>query len=48
MNELEVLLNILVSGISSLTNPSKIALTFRYIIQSKISSNTIDKFIGYF
>lgn len=27
MNELEVLLNILVSGISSFTNPSKIDLT---------------------
>jgi len=47
-NELEDLLNILASGISSLTNPSKIASTFKSIKQSKISANTIDKFIGYF
>lgn len=47
-SELEDLLNILASGISSLTNPSKIASTFKSIKQSKISANTIDKFIGYF
>lgn len=47
-NELEDLLNILASGISSLTNPSKIASTFKSIKQSKISANTIDKFIEYF
>ena len=47
-NELEDLLNILASGISSLTNPSKIASTFKSIKKSKISANTIDKFIGYF
>lgn len=47
-SELEDLLNILASGISSLTNPSKIASTFQSIKKSKISSNTIDKFIGYF
>lgn len=47
-SELEDLLNILASGISSLTNPSKLASTFKYIKKSKISANTIDKFIGYF
>lgn len=47
-SELEDLLNILASGISSLTNPSKIASTFKSIKKSKISANTIDKFIGYF
>ena len=47
-NELEDLLNILASGISSLTNPSKIASTFQSIKKSKVSANTIDKFIGYF
>ena len=47
-SELEDLLNILASGISSLTNPSKIASTFKSIKQSKISANTIDKFIGFF
>jgi len=46
--ELEDLLNILASGISTLTNPSKIASTFQSIKKSKISANTIDKFIGYF
>ena len=47
-SELEDLLNILASGISSLTNPSKIASTFKSIKKSKISANTIDKFIGFF
>jgi ATPase len=47
-SELEDLLNILASGISSLTNPSKIVSTFKSIKKSKISANTIDKFIGYF
>ena len=47
-SELEDLLNILASGISSLTNPSKIASTFKSIEKSEISANTIDKFIGYF
>ena len=47
-SELEDLLNILASGISSITNPSRIAPTFKSIKKSKISANTIDKFIGYF
>lgn len=46
--ELEYLLNILASGISTLTNPTKIASTFMSVEKSKISANTIDKFIGYF
>ena len=46
--ELEDLLNILASRISSLTNPSKMASTFKSIKKSEVSSNTIDKFIGYF
>lgn len=47
-SELEDLLNLLASGISTLTNPSKIAATFMSVKKSKISANTIDKFIGYF
>lgn len=47
-SELEDLLNILASGISTLTNPTKIAATLKLIKQSKISANTIEKFIGYF
>lgn len=47
-SELEDLLNILASGISTLTNPTKIASTFQSIKKSRISANTIDKFIGYF
>lgn len=47
-SELDDLLNILASGISTLTNPTKIASTFSSIKKSKISANTIDKFIGYF
>ena len=46
--ELEDLLNILASGISTLTNPNKLAATFQSIKNTKISVNTIDKFIGYF
>ncbi|MFP5528046.1 ATP-binding protein [Peptococcus simiae] len=47
-NELGDLLNILASGISTLTNPTKIEATFLSVKKSKISANTIDKFIGYF
>ena len=46
--ELEDLLNILASGTATLTNPTKLASTFSSIKKSKISANTIDKFIGYF
>lgn len=43
--ELDDLINILASCIGSLTNPSKIAKTFQSSIQSKISINTIKKYI---
>lgn len=47
-SELAELLNVLASGMSSLTNPSKIEATFESSRQTKISANTIDKFIEYF
>ena len=46
--ELEELLNILSSAIGSLTNPEKLAATFRSVKNKKISSNTIKKYIDYF
>lgn len=46
-SELEDLLNILASGISTLTNPSKIESRFLSVKKSKISANTIDKYIDY-
>ena len=45
--ELEELLNILSSAIGSLTNPEKLAATFRSVKNKKISSNTIKKDIDY-
>ena len=45
--ELEELLNILSSAIGSLTNPEKLAATFRSVKNKKISSNTIKKSIDY-
>lgn len=45
--ELEELLNILSSAIGSLTNPEKLAATFRSVKNKKISSNTIKKYIEY-
>lgn len=45
-SELVDLLNILASGISTLTNSTKIASTFQSIKKSRISANTIGKFIG--
>lgn len=47
-SELGDLLNVLASGVSSLTNPTKIERTFTSVKKSNISSNTIDKFIEYF
>ena len=41
------LLNILSSAIGSLTNPEKLAATFRSVKNKKISSNTIKKYIDY-
>lgn len=45
--ELDDLVNVLASGIGTLTNPSKLANTFRSVSHSKISSNTISSYIGY-
>ena len=46
--ELEDLLNILSSSIGSLTNPEKLKNTFRTVKKSKITSNTVKKYIDYF
>ena len=45
---LEDLLNIIASSVGSLTNPTKIANTFDSEKHLKISSITIDKYLGYF
>ena len=45
---LDILLDVLASGIGSLTNPSKLANTFKSEQQIGISSETIEKYIGYF
>ena len=45
---LEILLNVLASGIGSLTNPSKLANTFDSERHMKIAPDTIDTYIGYF
>ncbi len=46
--ELEDLLNILSSGIGSLTNPEKLKNTFKTVKKSAITSNTIKKYLDYF
>lgn len=46
--ELEDLLNILSSSIGSLTNPEKLKNTFKTVKKSKITSNTIKKYLDYF
>ena len=48
IGELEDLLNILSSAIGSLTNPEKLKNTFRSVKKSKITSNTIKKYLDYF
>ena len=45
--ELEDLINILASGTGSLTNSSRIAQTFVSVLHSKISINTVIKFLDY-
>lgn len=45
---LEDLLNIVASSVGSLTNPTKLANTFDSEKHVKISSTTIDKYLGYF
>ncbi len=46
--ELEDLLNILSSSIGSLTNPEKLKNTFKTVKKSKITSNTVKKYLSYF
>ena len=48
LGEIEDLLNILSSAIGSLTNPEKLKNTFKSVKKSKITANTINKYIGYF
>ena len=48
IGKLEDLLNILSSAIGSLTNPEKLKNTFRTVKKSKITSNTIKKYLDYF
>lgn len=48
IGELEDLLNLLSSAIGSLTNPEKLKNTFRNVKKSKITSNTIKRYLGYF
>lgn len=45
--ELEDLINILASAVGSLTNPPKIAATFKSVMGSDISLNTIRQYIEY-
>lgn len=45
---LSILLDILASGIGSLTNPTKLSDTFKSERQIAIGSETIEKYIGYF
>lgn len=45
MQELNDLINILASSVGSLTNPSKIEATFKSVIKSDISLNTIRQYI---
>ncbi len=45
---LDILLDVLASGIGSLTNPSKLTNTFKSERQIGIGSETIEKYIGYF
>lgn len=48
IGELEDLLNILSSSIGSLTNPEKLKNTFKTAKKSKITANTIRKYLEYF
>ena len=47
IQELEDLINIMASSIGSLTNPPKLEATFKSVIQSTISLNTIRQYIEY-
>lgn len=46
--KLEILLDALASGVGSLTSPSRLSNTFASERKTKISSDTIDLYIGYF
>lgn len=46
-SELEDLLNILSSAIGSLTNPEKLKNTFRSVKKSRITANTVRKYLEY-
>ena len=46
-NELDELVNILSSAIGSLTNPSKLARTFKSVKNKTISDKTLNAYIGY-
>lgn len=45
--EISELVDILASGISSLTNPRKLENTFKSVKNSTLCASTIDKYIGY-
>jgi len=45
--ELDDLVNVLASATGSLTNPSKIQATFKSVLHSDISLNTVKSYIGY-
>ena len=45
---LEIILNVLASGIGSLTNPSRLSNTFASERGIRIAPDTIDKYIGFF
>ena len=47
-SELEDLLNFVSSAVGSLTNPEKLKNTFHSVKKSKITSATINKYLGYF
>lgn len=47
IQELNDLINVLASGVGALNNPTKIQATFKSVIQSDISLNTIRQYIGY-
>lgn len=48
IGEMEDLLNILSSAIGSLTNPEKLRNTFKSVKKSKITANTIRRYLDYF
>lgn len=47
VGEMEALLDILSSGVGSLTNPNKLCNTFRTVNKSKITATTITKYLEY-